>query len=385
VQPYFFAGQVAMQNRHCHSGLRFAVQGSLKAGLQRLLWLALIAALSPLGGCAATYSAMEAGRVAQQQGDPAVTIIGEGKYAYRFTLIDPGTNQPSPNKPYGLTTGRNNPYHLPFVADEKNVYQGVSDADGKTAIFRLPVRISDGEWDLRERFGSGPFGETFRVTNAESGKPLANFPYLLMICTTPPQYFRGLTYPNGDTAYSASAKPETIELLYEGDFNDEDLPKSCNEADEVATEPKPADPIVPPPIAPDAAVVAATATASFERPTLATIHQLQELIAQSEAAMTLNEFAAASGLLSQVKATIAANEAQFDNFDGYAIRANFDLLMTKAIEGGRSGDPCLSLRRSRVFAAKADAEPYTNRDMISKTDVGMISAQIATEFERFDC
>jgi hypothetical protein len=229
-------------------------------------WLILLASLMPLlSGCHATYTALETGRLASStDGGNALVVIGQGRYAYRFTLIDPHTGKPWPNRPYALTTGRHNHYHLPFVADEKNVYQGVSDAEGKTALFRLPVRIRDQDWDLRERFGSGPYGETFRLEDDSTGKYLADFPYLLMICSTPPQYHLGYSYPNGDTAYSASAQPETVAIFIGGSFDEDDLPKSCDEPDDVQPGPNEVNPTAPAASAdqvPESSVEAADATA----------------------------------------------------------------------------------------------------------------------------
>ncbi len=154
-------------------------------------------------------------------------VIGSGDYAYRFVLLHPRTGKPSPDTDYALSISQNTGYALPFVADEKKVFQGRTDGEGRTPVFRLPVRLPDGAFDLRERFGSGPYGETFHLTDHRDND-LFNMPYLLMTCTSPPRFFRGYTYPDGDTAYTASDGPINIQLRVLADIDDP-LPTDCDE------------------------------------------------------------------------------------------------------------------------------------------------------------
>lgn len=140
-----------------------------------------------------------------------VAVIGSGDYAYRFVLLQPRTGKPAPDTDYALSISRAADYELPFVADEKKVFQGRTDSAGRTPVFRLPERLPDGAFDLRERFGSGPYGETFHLTDHHDND-LFNMPYLLITCTSPPRFSRGYTYPNGDTAYTASDGPINIQL-----------------------------------------------------------------------------------------------------------------------------------------------------------------------------
>ena len=153
--------------------------------------------------------------------------IGSGDHAYRFTLLHPRTGKPAPDTDYALSASRATDYDLPFVADEKKVFQGRTDAEGRTPVFRLPVRLPDAAFDLRERFGSGPYGETFHLTD-QHGNDLFNMPYALMTCTAPLRFFRGYTYPNGDTAYTASDGPINIQLRVL-DAIDEPLPTGCED------------------------------------------------------------------------------------------------------------------------------------------------------------
>jgi hypothetical protein len=153
--------------------------------------------------------------------------IGSGPFAYRFTLLHPRTGMPVPDTDYAISASRATDYELPFVADAKKVYQGRTDAEGRTPVFRLPVRLPDAAFDLRERFGSGAYGETFHLTD-HNGNDLFNTPYVLVTCTAPPRLFRGYTYPNGDTAYTASDGPINIQLFVL-DTIDEPLLTSCED------------------------------------------------------------------------------------------------------------------------------------------------------------
>lgn len=153
--------------------------------------------------------------------------IGSGDYTYRFTLLHPRTGKPVPDTDYALSTSRETDFELPFVTDEKKVFQGRTDAEGRTPVFRLPVRLPDAAFDLRERFGSGPYGETFHLID-HNGNDLFNTPYLILTCTTPPRFFRGYTYPNGDTAYTASTGPTNIQLRVL-DAVDEPQSTSCED------------------------------------------------------------------------------------------------------------------------------------------------------------
>lgn len=157
----------------------------------------------------------------------SVEVIGNGYYAYRFVLRHPRTGKPVPDTDFALSVSRTTGYELPFVADAKKVFQGRTDGQGHTPVFLLPVRLPDAAFDLRERFGSGPYGETFHLTD-HNDNDLFNMPYLLITCTTPPKFFRGYTYPTGDTAYTASDSSINIQLRVLDDI-DESLPTSCED------------------------------------------------------------------------------------------------------------------------------------------------------------
>lgn len=170
-----------------------------------------------------SWKALEAGAAAPT----GTETIGTGDYAYRFVLLAPRTGKPAADTDFALSTSRKTDYALPFVADEKKVYQGKTDGQGRTPVFRLPVRLPDSAFDLRERFGSGPYGETYHLT-VSGNYDLPNFPYQLTICNNPPRTFQGYTYPNGDTVYAASETPVNIQLRTLSQITDT-LPTSCHE------------------------------------------------------------------------------------------------------------------------------------------------------------
>ena len=169
------------------------------------------------------WDALAAGAAAPAGGE----VIGSGAYAYRFVLLQPRTGKPAAHTDYALSASRATDYELPFVTDQKKVFQGRTDEEGRTPVFRLPVRLPDAAFDLRERFGSGPYGETFHLTD-HNDNDLFNAPYALITCTSPPRFFRGYTYPNGDTAYTASDGPINVQLRVLDNI-DEALPASCED------------------------------------------------------------------------------------------------------------------------------------------------------------
>jgi hypothetical protein len=190
----------------------------------RNLFIALSIAGMALSGCAGQYTALNAGKAAEAQ--PGIESFGTGRYAYRFTLLNPETGEPWANHPYALTLQAEG-YDLPFVQDEKDVHQGITDANGQTALIRFDKRLSDKDWDLQERNGTGKFGERFRLSDPD-GKILAGQAYLVVVCSTPPRLVRGYTDKTGKTAYIATEKPENL-VLHPGYFSDEQLPTSCEE------------------------------------------------------------------------------------------------------------------------------------------------------------
>lgn len=169
-----------------------------------------------------SWEALEAGTLATADTE----TIGSGDYGYRFVLLEPHTGKPATDTDYALSTNSKTDYTLPLVADEKKVYQGRTDHLGRTPVFRLPVRLPDSAFDLRERFGSGPYGETFRLLD-HNDNMLSDMKYHLMICSNPPRTFQGYTYPNGETVYTATETPINVQLRTLSEITDT-LPTSCD-------------------------------------------------------------------------------------------------------------------------------------------------------------
>jgi hypothetical protein len=177
-----------------------------------------------------TYTALNDGTaVAASVVKSSQTAVGTGKFAYRFTLRDSHSGLPLPHRPYALSLSKAERHKLPFVADVKGVYQGMTDADGRTGIFKLPFRVADQHWNLRERFGQGPFGETFRLVTPYPEQPLVNTPYLITVCSNPVQNFRGYTDADGNTAYTASERAERLQIKMIFVFDDGELPTRCED------------------------------------------------------------------------------------------------------------------------------------------------------------
>ena len=184
-----------------------------------------------------TYNMLNDGKAAEASAAKSSQTVGTGKFAYRFTLRDPHSGLPWPHRAYALSLSKAQRHKLPFVADEKGVYQGTTDDDGTTGIFKLPFRVADQHWNLRERFGQGPFGETFRLVTPYPEQPLANTPYLITMCSKPVQNFRGYSDADGNTAYVASIRPERLQIKIGSVFSDEDLPISCDDDEPPADAP----------------------------------------------------------------------------------------------------------------------------------------------------
>lgn len=139
-------------------------------------------------------------------------VIGTGKHRYRMVLLDPITNQPLANQDYALS---NSQVDLTFVKESKKVFQGTTDAQGRTAVFAFPKAVPKSGWNLRPRTGSGPLGEQMVViinNTKEKG-----FPYTLVICEQDEPYmYRGVTDISGQTAYVASQTAVDINLYMTG-------------------------------------------------------------------------------------------------------------------------------------------------------------------------
>jgi hypothetical protein len=173
--------------------------------------------LSPwLSGCARTYDSLALGKAATGQ---TVERFGNGRYPYRFMLVNPVSDKPWPNHPFRLFAKN---HKLPSPQNDGAVYHGVTDANGMTPVFRMKYKISDQAWDLTERVGEGRFGRSFNMTSSgRNSQPVAGYPYALVVCSQPPIVYLGTSDARGNTAYLATDAVGTIKLLTGGDTTDE--------------------------------------------------------------------------------------------------------------------------------------------------------------------
>lgn len=150
----------------------------------------------------------------------AAGTVGSGPYRYRFVLLDVRSGEPAAHRPYALS---NSDHRLPFVVEEKQVYQGITDGHGRTDAFAFDMPVAADSWRLRERFGAGPFGEQMQLVDAED-EPIAGMEYTLLVCDTAPRYHRGITDAGGNTGYAATAVAAPIILgLASEAVGDEDI------------------------------------------------------------------------------------------------------------------------------------------------------------------
>lgn len=134
--------------------------------------------------------------------------VGAGAHRYRFVLNDAHSGEPAANRPYALS---HRSADLPFVASTKKVYQGVTDAAGRTAVFAFAEGVPVDGWVLRERFGSGELGEQLVMTDPAQ-RALAGIDYELVICGDPPTIYRGTTDANGLAGYAAAPTATKVKL-----------------------------------------------------------------------------------------------------------------------------------------------------------------------------
>ncbi|AWV07948.1 hypothetical protein C9I47_2265 [Lysobacter maris] len=133
-------------------------------------------------------------------------VIGNGPHRYCFEFWPPAATAPAARTPFALAlTGE-----VPLPA-ELHVYQGVTDAHGRTPVFALDRPVEPGAWRLTGRLGEGEFGDVMRL-RASDGTPQAGRSYLLVICSASPQWHRGRTDTAGRTVYAAAPQPEHIML-----------------------------------------------------------------------------------------------------------------------------------------------------------------------------
>lgn len=139
---------------------------------------------------------------------------GKDDYRYRMVLLYPASdNDIMPNQPYALS---HNDVDLPFVKDEKKVFQGVTDRYGRTDVFAFEQPVNPKGWNLRPRTGKGKYGEQYVLTD-QNDQPIQAFSYVLVVCGKKPHQYQGITDKLGQTAYVATPTVQNIILQEDSD------------------------------------------------------------------------------------------------------------------------------------------------------------------------
>jgi hypothetical protein len=309
------------------------MRGRKGAAMIRPLTLFLAAVLAPaVWAEPLTYTMLSEGiRASDPAIQPPSHTIGSGRYAYRFTLHDPHTGLPWPNRAYALSLTRGERRTLPFVSDEKGVYQGSTDEAGKTSVFRLPFRVADQHWDIRERFGEGPYGETFKLVTSHPEQPLENMHYAISVCSDPVRTFQGYSGADGKTGYVASQRPEQLELRIGFDLT-ETVAGGCDNTTSIAAVDEPATVLRP------------------ESPAKA---RLQTLMQNAETALNASDYVKAHALFAQADALFGDASAELPSPGNLIRHAAIKYYAALATGGGKLGSPCPELNQARQLAETA--------------------------------
>lgn len=169
--------------------------------------------------CATAFAQAEEAPVAADAPTPSIQIapdphapqVGSGPYRYQFVLRDTLGDAPAGLHPFALS---HTDFDLPFVREEKDVYQGITDAQGRTPVFAFESAPPATGWVLLERFGSGPYGERMRLRGGgDDDTGIAGMPYQIVVCGRTPRLYRGVSNRQGETAYVAASEVVTM-MLY---------------------------------------------------------------------------------------------------------------------------------------------------------------------------
>lgn len=178
-----------------------------------LLLATLLSLGTPVAASAAPAEATASPQVEQIRPDPHAPQVGSGPHRYQFVLRDTVSAAPAALRPFALS---HTAFDLPFVAAEKDVYQGITDAQGRTPVFAFEQAPPAQGWVLLERFGSGPYGERMRL-QAGDGEGVGAMAYELVVCGKTPRLYRGVTTADGDTAYTATSAIVNLLLFIDAD------------------------------------------------------------------------------------------------------------------------------------------------------------------------
>ena len=307
-----------------------------------------------------TYSVLHDGMIASAPAaKPQLPTIGSGRYRYRFTLRDPHTGLAWPRRAYALSLTLGVHRVLPFVTDPKGVYQGITDDAGKTSIFLLPFRVADQQWDFRERFGDGPYGETFKLVTTNPEQPLADMPYAITICSKPAQTFYGYSHIDGRTGFTASPRAEQLKIRG-GVIPTDDTSDVCGETKALA------------PVEKDATVLP---------PEFPAKARIQAILYEGDTALKAHDYVKAHAHFAQADAIFRDHSAELQNPSSLMGHAEIRYYAALATGGGRLGDPCPELEEARQLAQTArdrsNAADEADMLVIVNTFLGDVDRQAA--------
>ena len=139
--------------------------------------------------------------------------VGEGEYAYRFVVRHPqDIAQPWPRAPYQISlrdgvTWEGGPA----------VYQGLTDAHGRTTILRSRLPIAASDWVVLPIWGAGQQGRAFRLVD-HNQQGVVDYPYLIDAAQGP--IYCGHSLPGGHTARVQTVQPSNLRLYTSVDVDE---------------------------------------------------------------------------------------------------------------------------------------------------------------------
>lgn len=142
--------------------------------------------------------------------DTPQRAVGEGEHTYRFVVRDAN----HPERPW-----RRAPYQVSTREGVKweggpDAHQGVTDAKGRTALFRSKTPVAPEDWMVLPLLGQGPQGMTFRLVDHRD-QGVGDHPYL--IDAEGGGIFCGRSLPGGHTARVLDRRETTMRLHTEFD------------------------------------------------------------------------------------------------------------------------------------------------------------------------
>lgn len=133
-------------------------------------------------------------------------VVGRGPHSYQFVVRSHLSNRlPHRNAPYQVAT----PDGVPLQGDE-SYFSGTTDAQGRTAVFRLAQPLALSAWHVQPVVGHGPNGQSFRLSTPGSARDLAGMDYMVDVLDGPLHCGRAL--PGGLTARFVTPGTTTLQL-----------------------------------------------------------------------------------------------------------------------------------------------------------------------------